>query len=667
MVSSLLSRFPRVSARGLLHAEQRLTERYADLVRLAYLALPPSLGRHRRVLLAHALVQRSLPAAAAGIPAPRDSSDDVSPMSRSLYVPVLREVLAVSRRPPGWPGHVPPPRMLLPRLPLVWGLRLVPRAGGADELALSRALSVLSVTARAAFTLLRVERLTETEARGVLEAAGFDRVETELDCALQLDATLDSSVASILASQEFDPCTVRARPSDLLRRRRRVRLAGTALLVALITVVTLMVCDGVPLVSPTPGPAPHRVSRSAAPDVDDVVRVAPQTWAATSRVDFTAWPARGSLVHDRELLRRASAAWAGVDDGTRTRITRTNGTPAGAPLDAPHLLYAGRVGGSTVVLLHDGQRLARYGESAGTGARSLVLARVDDADVTTAAAVALDMDARRDAVRYLLAPWVAESWTRDLMRPDAPARPLAVDGDGLTSSVPVFGTGTDCGSRTVLQLRSSPRVAEHHAFLLAGLGDLTPVHLTYTPLPTRTAPPRQPREATGPAALLAWARVGCAVGSLRGSGVKAVNAWDFAEQHLPDGAGRAVWTCSRADTWRGPGDVTVTLRRTAAPAGEQARPVARLRTTGACGRFGQHVVVHANWLSPKGSWYVLVAGSRAVTGLAVTGDVTADADGPTLAARAPRGAHTQVRARSAAGMRTIDLSAERSGQRGGEG
>ncbi len=99
-----------------------------------------------------------------------------------------------------------------------------------------------------------------------------------------------------------------------------------------------------------------------------------------------------------------------------------------------------------------------------------------------------------------------------------------------------------------------------------------------------------------------------------------------------------------------PGDVTVTLPTTAAPAGEQARTVATLRTTGACGRFGQHVV-HANWRSPRGSWYVLAAGSRAVTGLTVTGDITGEADGPTLA----------VRARTAAGTRTIDLSAERSG------
>ncbi|MFJ8034763.1 hypothetical protein [Streptomyces sp. NPDC096032] len=660
MVSSLLRRLPKVSTRGLLHAEQRLAERYADLVRLAYLVLPPALGRHRRVLLAHALVQRTLPAAAPGVPAPRAARDDGPPMSRSLYVPVLREVLALSRRPPLWPGRVPPPRMLLPRLPVVWGLRLSPRAGGADELALSRALSELSATARAAFILLRVERLTEAETRGVLEAAGFGGVEAELRAALDLDAVLDSGAAGILASEEFDPCTVRARPSDLLRRRRRVHLAGIAVLVALITVVTLVVSDGAPTVRA--GAGAHRASRPA-PAVDDVVRVAPGAWAATSRVDFTAWPARGRLVRDRALLRRALTAWAG--DGHATPVSRSAGTAAGPPLDAPHLLYAGPVGGGTVVLLYDGQRLARYREAAGGGGRSLVLARVDDADVTTAAAVALDTSGER--VRYLLAPWVAASWTRDLMRPDTPARALVVDGDGVTAPVPLFGpgprpgAGAGCGSRTVLQLRSSSRIAEHHAFLLAGLGELTAVHLTYTPLPGRGAPARQPREATGPAALLAWARTACAVGLPHGPGVKAVNVWDFAEQDLPDGAGPGVWTCARADTWRGPGEVAVALRTARAGTGEQARIVARARATGACGRFGQHIVVHANWRSPKGAWYVLAAGSRAVRGLIVTGDVTAGTDGATLAVRAAARARTAVRARLAGDLRPIDLSAGRSG------
>ncbi|MZE56433.1 hypothetical protein GTY86_35235, partial [Streptomyces sp. SID5770] len=41
-------------------AEAALVEHYPALVRLAYLVLPPALGRHRRVLAAHALVQNSL-------------------------------------------------------------------------------------------------------------------------------------------------------------------------------------------------------------------------------------------------------------------------------------------------------------------------------------------------------------------------------------------------------------------------------------------------------------------------------------------------------------------------------------------------------------------------------------------------------------------------------
>ena len=42
-------------------AEAALVEHYPRLVRLAYLVLPPSLGRNRRVLTAHALTQRALP------------------------------------------------------------------------------------------------------------------------------------------------------------------------------------------------------------------------------------------------------------------------------------------------------------------------------------------------------------------------------------------------------------------------------------------------------------------------------------------------------------------------------------------------------------------------------------------------------------------------------
>ncbi|MCZ9343461.1 hypothetical protein NGM37_37475, partial [Streptomyces sp. TRM76130] len=46
---------------GVEQAEAALVEHYPRLVRLAYLVLPPAMGRTRRVLTAHALVQRALP------------------------------------------------------------------------------------------------------------------------------------------------------------------------------------------------------------------------------------------------------------------------------------------------------------------------------------------------------------------------------------------------------------------------------------------------------------------------------------------------------------------------------------------------------------------------------------------------------------------------------
>ncbi|MDV9172072.1 hypothetical protein R6V09_18385 [Streptomyces sp. W16] len=58
-----------------------------------------------------------------------------------------------------------------------------------------------------------------------------------------------------------------------------------------------------------------------------------------------------------------------------------------------------------------------------------------------------------------------------------------------------------------------------------------------------TATARRTHEATGPQGLLARARKACALEPLRDTGVRAVSNWDFAEQDLPDGIGRVVWTC----------------------------------------------------------------------------------------------------------------------------
>ncbi|MYV64555.1 hypothetical protein GT043_00955, partial [Streptomyces sp. SID2131] len=59
-----------------------------------------------------------------------------------------------------------------PLLPHVWGLRLFPRVGGADELALDQRLSRLSGPGRAAYVLRGLERQGDPEVLRVLAAAG---------------------------------------------------------------------------------------------------------------------------------------------------------------------------------------------------------------------------------------------------------------------------------------------------------------------------------------------------------------------------------------------------------------------------------------------------------------------------------------------------------------
>ncbi|MFE0423498.1 hypothetical protein ACFW15_13910, partial [Streptomyces sp. NPDC058953] len=274
----------------------------------------------------------------------------------------------------------------------------------------------------------------------------------------------------------------------------------------------------------------------------------------------------------------------------------------------------------------------------------LEFARVDDSEGPTAAAVVVSRTA--DGARLLLAPWITGAAVRDLLAPGRGARPLAVAADGVTPLVAVpAGAGAACTAWPALQLRSSGRIVEDHAFLVTDLGDLVPAHLTHTPPPGSGAPARQPREATGPAALADWARGACLLSGLRGAGVRAVNDWTFAEQRLPDGGGRAAWVCTRADTWRGPGRVLVRFQppepTPTGPGGSggggPGRVVAEAHGTAACSRFGQHVLADTRWRSPAGKWYLLAAGSRRVTRITAAGAVSATADGTTLAAPAPDG------------------------------
>ncbi|WP_405781362.1 hypothetical protein [Streptomyces sp. NBC_00859] len=628
---------------GVEQAEAALVEHYPRLVRLAYITLPPSLGRHRRVLTAHAAVQRALPAAGRGdgpaeprVPVQRGARE--SPGYVLVRRRVLETVLAYGRRPGWWPRRLPAPRALRPVLPAVFGLRVFPRSGGADGLALEQALSGTTAAARAALVLHRIEGLGEGATRTLLTEAGVTDAGSALRTALRLARTPGETGAdALLCSDEFDPCLVHTRPTDLIRRRQRIRFARWVGVVVTVLAVTLVVVDRAapPAPSAATGPLDTAVGARAV-DPALLLRAPAQEWADSSRVDFTVWPARGARKDDKALLGRALKVWA--SPARRVRIAATHGTATVPPAQPPRLLYAGDVDGAAVVLLADGDRVVRYAESTeGKGAPALDFARTDDADITTGAAVVIS---RTDGnARFLLAPWVAESTTRDLLAPDTAARPLDVGKDGVTSpvagpAVPPGGAG--CGSWPALQLRSSSKVAEKHAFLLTDLGDLTPVHLTYTPPPAAGVPARQPREATGGQALVSWAHTACSLAGIRSSGVRSVNNWEYARQQLPENGGRASWVCTRADTWQGSGRVSVQLQLPAGPASRPGAVVAQQKNTALCSRFGQNVLAGAKWRSRSGKWYLLAAGSREVRAIRAAGGVRATADGTTMAVRAGR-------------------------------
>lgn len=210
-------------------AEAAIVEHYPRLVRLAYLVLPPTLGRNRRVLTAHSLVQRALPrgrrdaaagaaAVQGGVPGQRGGPED----SGYAYVRlrVLRAALEA-----GLPltfRALPRRAQLPPALPQVWGLRLFPRSGGAEELALDQWLATLDGPGRAACVLRALERLSEPEVLRVLDEAGVP------DPAAAVRESGDPANDALFASPEFDPCVLQARPTDLLRRRRLTRAALAA-------------------------------------------------------------------------------------------------------------------------------------------------------------------------------------------------------------------------------------------------------------------------------------------------------------------------------------------------------------------------------------------------------------------------------------------------------
>ncbi|MFB6936685.1 hypothetical protein [Streptomyces chartreusis] len=605
-------------------AEAALVEHYPRLVRLAYLVLPPSLGRNRRVLTAHSLTQRALPrgrtAATPVIPA-QSTGRDSDPGYAFLRLRVLRTALEAgwTLKRAAWPKR----SQLPPLLPQVWGLRLFPRSGGADELALDQRLSALSGPARAAYVLRGLEKLPDGDVREVLTAAGVEDADDALE-----EADAVPAQYALLDSPEFDPCSLQARPTDLMRRRQHLRAALAA-------GAALLVCGallGLPGEGWGPdGPAAPSYAQNpaaeAALDPAQLTKVPALAWQSATRADFSVWPARGDLTGDSALLRRALAVWA--RPGETVTVSATPGTPGGGPPGAPQLLYAGTVDTARVVILYDGLRIARYAEPTdGTAGAALDFSRVDGAGRAEASAVVLS---RADGnVRYLLAPWVKEAAERDLLKPGAGAMDLGVR-DGITSplSSPIGQQTGACSSWNVLQVTDSTGTR-----LLTDLAELVPARLT-------TGRPGAAEDVTGARALHAWAPYSCWLGAMRSAGVRSVNAWSFAVQPLPDGTGAADWVCTRAETWRGGGERVLAQFRT--PGSKLGAVAAKAQNVPACGPRDPHVLAGVLWKAKAGGWYLLAAGTADTASITATGGVQGTARNNLLATEAEQGAQAKLK------------------------
>ncbi|MEU0412624.1 hypothetical protein ABZ307_33025 [Streptomyces griseorubiginosus] len=602
-------------------AEAALVEHYPRLVRLAYLVLPPGLGRSRRVLTAHALTQRALPrgrAAAPVIPA-QSAGREGDPGYAFVRLQVVRTALEASlplkRR--AWPKRA----QLPPLLPQVWGLKLFPRSGGADELALDQRLSALTGPARAAYVLRGLEKLPDGDVREVLTAAGV----ADVDAALE-EADSEDPRYALLDSPEFDPCSLQARPTDLMRRRQHMKAAlAAAAAVAVCGALLGMPGDGW---GPDGAAAPAYAQNPAAQAALDpalLLRVPAAAWESSARTDFSVWPARGDLTGDSALLRRALAVWA--RPGETVQVSATPGTPSGGPSGPPQLLYAGTVDNARVVILYDGLRIVRYAEPRdSTKGAALDFARVDGADRAGASAVVLG---RADGnIRYLTAPWVTKAAERDLLKPGSGAMALTLSGGATAPMAGPVQSGA-CTSWNVLELTDASGTR-----LLTDLGELVPARLT-------TGRPGSVKDASGVRGLRAWAPYACSLGAMRSSGVRSVNAWAYATQPLPGASGTADWVCTRAETWQGGGERVLAQFHT--PGSTYGAVAAKAENVPACGAKDPQVLAGVLWKSGTGSWYLLAAGSRGTASISATGGVMGSAQGNLLAVRAQQGAQAGLK------------------------
>ncbi|MFY7070040.1 hypothetical protein ACOQFV_29645 [Nocardiopsis changdeensis] len=536
---------------------------YRNLVLLALLTLSGRPPAHELLPSAHRLVSRALPWGRR------------NPRAREyprVRLRVLRRALR-GRRPRRGAA----------------GLRVSPVEGITPFERALEPLDGLDPAARAGYALLRVEALAPEEAAALLRRAG----------AADPEGALDRAAAVADGFRPPDPTVVRVSGRGAPPARGALAAAGAGLLVLALAALALTTQAR----PGPPGPAAAPVEAAVLTDGD--------AWRESFRLDLTAWPARGDAVGDEGLADAALAAWTDHDGR--------------APRD-PRLVFAGRVDGRDVVLLHDAPRTARYTRDG--DAEDVEVFAEPANGVANWPAVRLSETA--EGVRYLLPPWVTEAASASLGSAEEGWAEVPRDEHGVTGPLPADG---HCGTGPVLRLRA-PEVAHGQPYTVVDLGGPATAHLGYMP-----PPPAEIRR-LGPHEVLdaehgfdLWGEVACAGGPPRGPVVTAT-AWEFAVQDLP-GGGSGRWVCLRYGTHDGGGLARAVL---VATTDEGTAAVVAGESAGgwACSNLDRQVVAGTWWEAPDGRWHYLAAASREAASVRVSGGAEGDGEGPVLAVAGPR-------------------------------
>ncbi|GAA3224718.1 hypothetical protein [Actinocorallia longicatena] len=440
------------------------------------------------------------------------------------------------------------------------------------DVAFTEELDALPAPARAAYALLRLEERPPEEVVAILAGAGVADPGEAIDAVTRLEERAGDGAAHRPA---LDPTLARMYGRPGLPRPRTVAVAALCGLSVLAAVTWSRL-------------EPHGHA-DALPELPRAARALPDAWRGSTELDLSTWPARGALADDGELVGRAMRAWGSG--------------PA-------QLLYAGRVDGVPVVLLHRPGQVARYTEDGGGPPLEVLPQPRTKPD----GASPLKLRTTAEGGRYLLPPWVREVSASDLSGADFRWRKIAVR-EGVTGPI-ARADGRGCWRGPVLRLRA-PEIAHGMPYTMLDFGRLSLSNAYYQPPPPADVNRFGPGELdTVPGGFSAWKALGCAV-DRPGGEIQGATAWEFWSGALPE-RGRGRWLCLRLTDATGGSSVRAVLLATAA--GRTTTALTRTATnTWDCSRLRRDLVAGAWWKAPSGKRYYVAGASRRVIGIRLSG------------------------------------------------